>query len=327
MSTNHEQSYLAHPVSLAAAAFCALTGCDKVWGSFIDELPPPEPIMCSPTSDPSPCPSGTTCSAATSTCVPTDDMSPTGSGDMAMGEVDMATVADMAVAPPGMIYMQASTFNVGATCGAVDSNDCHIAMNYMLPKSYWIDATEVTWDKYQVHSLACKDAAIAQEPKSRPGCTVVNTPGTDYAAQCMTYTEADCYCKKVGKRLPTEEEWEYAAVGKTGYQWPWGNSFVTGKVCFNSGTPCKVGSKGQTYQGMTVPMGFSDLVGNMREWTSSQFCVVLGPNSCVAGDQRKAQRGGSWDAPMTANSVQHRVGYTANNYFDNLGFRCAMDAQ
>ena len=122
-----------------------------------------------------------------------------------------------------------------------------------------IDRTEVTADEF----LACRRAADDPRPnrelqmcyddaecaklegcyfdvrerdgagdESLPHCTVpgrtrpqVAKPGHgDHAANCVPINEAKRYCAWVGKRLMTDEEWEYAArSGKDTYEWPWGN--------------------------------------------------------------------------------------------------------
>lgn len=339
MSTNHEQSYIAHPVSLAAAAaFCALTGCDKVWGSFIDELPPTPPVSCSPTADPSPCPSGTTCSAETATCVPTGgDMAMTPGDDMAMTPGDMAIPPDMQT-PLGMIYVVGMPFEMGKRCGSGSStNNCYYKMIPSLP-NYFLDATEVTWKQVQ-DVVTAKPSCLTQamNPWQRPGCpaSYMNSATTN-PATCIAQAEAECICNYLGKRLPREEELEFAAVGTTGAKFAWGNTpdpANTTAACFNQAAlPCAVNAKYQTKFGAQDGNGFYNLAGNVREWTSSYFCVYNNTSgSCtvpVANDKRYAQRGGSYDvSDPGAMEATQRIGDASAPYFNNLGFRCAQNAQ
>jgi formylglycine-generating enzyme required for sulfatase activity len=89
-------------------------------------------------------------------------------------------------------------------------------------------------------------------------------------------------------RLPTEEEWEYAARGgDQGNLFPWGNSWAEGRAVMHEASPKAVGSdsEGRTRWGVL------DMMGNVWEWTSTKFSLYPG-NTQLAGKVPAEQQ--SW---------------------------------
>ncbi|XP_036680348.1 inactive C-alpha-formylglycine-generating enzyme 2 isoform X2 [Balaenoptera musculus] len=120
----------------------------------------------------------------------------------------------------------------------------------------------------------------------------------------VSWNDARAYCAWRGKRLPIEEEWEFAARGGLkGQVYPWGNEFQ----------PNRTNLWQNNY-------GLSDLVGNVWEWTASPYQP--------ANQDMRVLRGASWidTADGSANHrarVTTRMGNTPDSASDNLGFRCA----
>jgi hypothetical protein len=143
---------------------------------------------------------------------------------------------------------------------------------------FCIDTTEVTQAAYG----ACVDAGRCERPEGAGayGNTsecLGSKPGMEqHPIACVTFGDAQKYCAFVGKRLPTEEEWEFAARGTDGRLYPWGNTPPKSQARWNqqSGT-WPVGSS----QEGASPFGVLDMAGNVWEFTSGLNCPYsAGPN-------------------------------------------------
>ncbi|KAM8977323.1 inactive C-alpha-formylglycine-generating enzyme 2 [Pelodytes ibericus] len=158
----------------------------------------------------------------------------------------------------------------------------------------------------------------------------------DHPVLQVSWNDAQAFCKWIGKRLPTEEEWEYAARG--GLQdriYPWGNKFQANRSNLWQGAFPSKDSTEDGYHGVSPVTAFPaqneyglyDLLGNTWEWTASEF-TIAGQMHKQQGQKMYTLRGGSWidtqDGSFNHKArVTTRMGNTPDSASDNLSFRCA----
>lgn len=220
-------------------------------------------------------------------------------------------VAATAEAPVGMAIVDEGVFTMG---GESPENTPRHAVAVA---RFYMDLKEITVDDY----AACmKGGACKPMRDDNPFCNARFAGRGDHPVNCIDWNDAEAYCASVGKRLPTEREWEYAARGgSAGNLYAWGNEDPdTTRSCYmHNGGSCEVGTHA------AGAFGLFDMTGNVWEWTSSWF----GPYPTEATSGRyKVYRGGSWSRRFTKwmrNDLRNR--YAVHEHSASVGFRCAKD--
>ncbi|MBC7932011.1 MAG: SUMF1/EgtB/PvdO family nonheme iron enzyme [Rubrivivax sp.] len=218
--------------------------------------------------------------------------------------------------PPGMAYVPGNEFTMGNNAGDESERPQHkVTVN-----PFFIDINEVTREDYEKFVSATGHRAPAGWVNGHypPGTAKWPVTGVDW-------DDANAYAKSVGKRLPTEEEWEAAARGTDGRRYPWGNEWSKGLANADSpqgGFSAVGSSKGAS------PYGLFDMVGNAWEWTAGDF--VAYPGGSLPGQatgKLKVIRGGCFLSRPDQATTTIRVGWPARggDEYDNTGFRCAKD--
>jgi formylglycine-generating enzyme required for sulfatase activity len=184
--------------------------------------------------------------------------------------------------------------------------------------AFQIDRTEVRVSEYR----HCVDEGACAPPAVASGCNW-NAPGRgEHPINCIDWDQAVTYCGWVGKRLPTEQEWEKAARGTDGRTYPWGNEGASCDVAVMSvpgGVGCGAASTapvGSRDRGRS-PYGLFDMAGNVYEWTGSLY---------ASGSGARVLRGGSWKNDAETIRSSHREGALPNLRDASVGFRCAQGA-
>ena len=197
--------------------------------------------------------------------------------------------------------------------------------------AFLIDKHEVTNQQY----LAFVTATGHKEPFNVYGDgSLFNVPGIDTLPVVqITWHDAADYCQWVGKRLPTEAEWEKAARGTDGRNYPWGDSQPSpGSVNFkrdwaDTRTLLPAGSLPDG----ASPYGVQDMSGNAREWVQDwyakdyyQTASTHNPKGPETG-LLKVIRGGSWHSSASdiRTGARGKGGFALKTH--GTGFRCAKD--
>jgi formylglycine-generating enzyme required for sulfatase activity len=171
--------------------------------------------------------------------------------------------------------------------------------------AFYVDRNEVT--SAQFARFVAETGYHANRWRERPGKEL--HPAVD-----VSLHDCEAYAEWVGRSIPTDEQWEKAARGEDGRDYPWGDDWrddcaVTPEGGYHADQPV-----GSLPQGAS-PYGALDMVGNVWEWTCSQFDA-----------SRISLRGGAWDAKRgreRANcTYRSKTGATRTD--GKLGFRCVL---
>ncbi len=136
----------------------------------------------------------------------------------------------------------------------------------------------------------------------------------------VSVDDALAYAAWVGRRLPTEAEWEAAARTDLHYLYPWGNEFVHG-ACNIESTGIGSTTPVDAYDNYANEFRIVDLIGNVMEWTSDTGPAPFADRN---NNQYSVAKGGGWNAPGSidiSSRGMYRAGFTANI----IGFRCISE--
>jgi len=219
---------------------------------------------------------------------------------------------------------------------------------------FFIDIFEVTNEKYTAFV-----ADTGHEPAAFYDDGEFNLPAQPVTG--VQHGDAVAYCAWAGKRLPTEIEWEKAARGENGQEYPWGQAtdliLLFGHLTGDA--PISVNS----HEMDVSPYGVRGMAGNVSEWVSDTRTARAGvcrdnnvidrkatpemrrliaeltaanggviPELCVAPDHNNSNvegepcayiKGNSWNGRPHMTVASNRMWDYTNSYAEFVGFRCA----
>ncbi len=218
--------------------------------------------------------------------------------------------------PSDMVRIQAGCFMMGTSDSYLYEDDDDNAREKPAHKvcldAFYMDKFEVTQRKW--------DAVM---PANR---SVFHKP--EQPITHIDWREAKKYCQKIGRRLPTEAEWEYAARAGTQTRFPWGSEMDGDYLWYadnSSREPADVGKKKPN------AWGLYDMVGGVWEWVEDWFSHRYYQSSPVKnpkGPDRQSYRvirGNSWisEEKQVHVTARHKgLSDPTENYW--VGVRCAM---
>jgi formylglycine-generating enzyme required for sulfatase activity len=228
---------------------------------------------------------------------------------------------------------------------------------------FCIDRTEVTLEAYRECSDegACKrafrDSWWPQGSKNKEEwgadrevhsqlCNEQYEDRGMHPVNCVTWHQADAYCRHVGKTLPSEEQWEFAARRSDGRVYSWGDDKPDSERMNGCGSECvqwraavdaeptpPLFEANDGYPG-TAPVGsfpagntregISDLAGNVFEWTADEFRPYGDVDNLAQDAAGRVIRGGAFNSfmPEFADPAL-RFPLVADAHSHGVGFRCA----
>ncbi len=249
----------------------------------------------------------------------------------------LSLVAPAAGAAPEAVRIPGGAFTMGRDDGPADERLAH---RVSLPP-FEIDRSPVTNAQFarflsavgprnaRAENLFDDDDPDARIHKGPAGWKA--DPGfEDHPVVEVSWTGARDYCAWVGKRLPTEAEWEFAARGAEGRAYPWGNQPPDATrarygAAFNAHVP--VGR----YAAGATPEGLLDMAGNVWQWVSSAYRPYPyrtddGREDLTDVRAERGTRGGCHDCrpeDLRATERGRRVSRRPDAGHHNIGFRCA----
>jgi formylglycine-generating enzyme required for sulfatase activity len=211
------------------------------------------------------------------------------------------------------------------TMGDINGEPDEYPERQITVKGFSLERTEVTNVAYR----ACV-AAKACDPT--PYLDDGALGADDHPVVGVSWLDATRYCAWVGRRLPTEAEWEAAARGVDQRRYPWGTGFDAKRA----NTAAAGGFHGKTapvtgYPDGASPFGVLNLAGNAAEWVADYYDptfhrrpdpVTTDPTGPATGRERVV-RGGSYRDTMHLVRVSSRRGQLPTETDSTIGFRCA----
>jgi len=265
--------------------------------------------------------------------------------------------------PDNMVLIPAGWF----TMGSKEGHFSHQPPHRVYLDAYAIDKYEVTNADYK-NFIDLRDHLRGKKTPLGPNCQKVERGVSppkiwnenheyplelaDHPVVCVRRGMAKRYCRTMGKRLPTEAEWEKAARGKDGRKYPWGNKWDPKKT--NHGlakSPWEDASDGYartapvgSFPEDKSPYGVYDMAGNVYEWTWDIYWPYYYPRSpkrnpkgpesykSIPEDLRPewhayTVRGGSWALGREAATTWRRGYRRTFQADDSGGFRCVADTK
>ena len=224
-----------------------------------------------------------------------------------------------------LVWLPPYRFIMGCTQGDHECQEDERYLRWVDVEGVWVERSEVSNRRYRV----CVAAGACTPPAAESGFA---DPGRDDEPVVgVSWHQARAYAEWLGRRLPSESEWERSARGKrVDVRFPWGDSRLRAQANL-------LGKSGLDLFAEMAPVGsfpatgwgHVDLAGNVWEWCEDTYHVVLteAPREGQAwteGGFGRVLRGGSWRRTLEVARVSTRTWQEPTHVADDVGFRCAV---
>ncbi|MBI4469252.1 MAG: SUMF1/EgtB/PvdO family nonheme iron enzyme [Acidobacteria bacterium] len=227
--------------------------------------------------------------------------------------------ATFSAAPPGMILIKGGDFPMGFGGPAEPWGPEHTVR----VGDFYLDTYEVTFREFKEFSDASGYRAGGDWLK-------YYSPGSneEFPVVGVSWHDAQRFAQWKHKRLPTEAEWEFAARGPSGYNYPWGNAWKDRLA----DTFEVRGKQGRAEPVTAFPTdvsvsGIRGLAGNVSEWMADSAGSYPGNSVPLPSEDqgKRIVRGGSFELRKESALAYWRGAYPPDYADQSTGFRCAAD--
>jgi ergothioneine biosynthesis protein EgtB len=242
-----------------------------------------------------------------------------------------------------MIEIPSGEFEMGND--SLDALDNEKLVHRVYLEKYWIDRYPVTIKQYRqfIASGGYKNAEfwspegwqwLQENNITQPLYWIEEIDRENHPVSGVSWYEADAYARFIGKRLPTEAEWEKAASWdiKNGCRrtYPWGETEPNSQLC-NHNNIHQQTTPVNTYLDGKSASGLVDVLGNVWEWTSTwfdgyqgfEYFPYRGYSQVYFDGKHRVLKGGSWATRPWALRCSFRNWYYPSVRQIIAGFRCA----
>ena len=257
------------------------------------------------------------------------------------GVIPTTLAIPVIVIPDGVLYIPAGEFFMGSNLRGMANEQ---PLHKVFVDGYFIDEYEVTNEQFAefLNHISVNYYDERMQIVMRDGEYVSIEDKRDFPVSYVSWLAAADYAEWMGKRLPTEAEWEKAGRGALDARnYPFGASI--------SGSEANYRKSGDPFEQGTTPVGFYDgramsgfqtrnspslygaydMSGNVAEWTADWYQmayykqnVLKNPTGPVSGKERTI-RGGSWFDTQARLRISYRTSGNPSMKNEMVGFRCA----
>ncbi len=211
-----------------------------------------------------------------------------------------------------MLLVPIGCFMMGTENGHTQVRPVH---QQCIHEPYWIDKYEVTQSDFEEFGGTKKRSN--------------DFNGANRPVENITWFEAKDFCASRNARLLTEIEWEYAARGPDGLDYPWGNEWNPDYAIWNDNSNRQTSEVGSRPPESRSWIGAYDLAGNVWEWTMTPYRLYTVDGAIgdpIDSEIKYAIRGGAWYNGNSSNlQSTWRGGWDPTWDLNRLGLRCARN--